>query len=418
MKFIEALKLRSKLFLLFIMITIGLIVIGVVGSMHIKSMKKSIDTVYFGSLVPVTELNDILHTYNSTLAKTIYKSQRLELSLSETASSIENGLFNIQRKWKNYSSHFKRDDEKEYVDYTSAEIISTNHYFKNVLQYTLAGEDVSKISLSVLENKLFHITAVINKLTNYEVSMANYERKVFLQKYNATTTILGYALSIIILILLIVSYYVFTSIQQDQTRLELTAKKLKKANKKLEHVSYIDALTNLHNRRYFNHIYAKELKQAKREKNYITFMMLDIDFFKQYNDTYGHVEGDVTLKEVAKVLKSTLRRPNDYVFRLGGEEFGVLLTKTDETHSARLAREICDTLRAKEIEHSGSEVNPFVTISIGVVCCVADEALNDEVLISRADEMLYKAKNGGRDGYIITSNVSKLEPANREEFIA
>jgi len=136
-------------------------------------------------------------------------------------------------------------------------------------------------------------------------------------------------------------------------------------------------------------------------------MMLDIDFFKQYNDTYGHIAGDVTLQEVAKVLQTIMRRPNDYVFRLGGEEFGVLLTKTDETHSARLAREICDTLRAKEIQHTGSKVNEFVTISIGVVCCVADMALEDAILISRADEMLYKAKDGGRDGYIITSNASK-----------
>ena len=418
MKFIEALKLRSRLFFLFILITMGLAVIGVVGSIHIKNMKKSIDAVYFGSLVPVTELNDILHTYNSTLSKTIYKSQRLELSLGETASEIENSLFNIQTKWKSYTSHFKRDDELEYVDYTTVEIKATNAYFEKILKHTLAGEDLSKISVSTLETKLFHITAVIEKLTNYEINMANYERKVFLQQYDSAISTLGYALSIIILAILFISYYVFTTVQQDHTRLELSAKKLKIANKKLEHVSYVDSLTNLHNRRYFNHIYERELKLAKREKSYITFMMLDIDFFKQYNDTYGHVEGDETLKAVAKVLQNTLRRPNDYVFRLGGEEFGVLLTKTDETHSARLAREICDTLRAKEIKHTGSKVNKFVTISIGVVCCVADEALEDEVLISRADEMLYKAKDGGRDGYIITSNVSKLTSKNTEELIA
>jgi len=418
MKFIEALKLRSKLFFLFIFITIGLTVIGVVGSMHIRNMKKSIDSVYFGSLVPVTELNSILHTYNSTLSKTIYKSQRLELTLGETASEIENALFNIQLKWKSYASHFKRDEEKEYVDYTTVEIKATNSYFKKILEHTLSGEDLSQISVNTLETKLFHITTVIEKLIKYETEMANYERKLFLQQYNSTISILGYSLSIIILAIMIISYYVFVSIQQDHTRLELTAKKLKIANKKLEHVSYVDSLTNLHNRRYFNHIYARELKQAKRDQSYITFMMLDIDYFKQYNDTYGHVEGDETLKAVAKVLQSTLRRPNDYVFRLGGEEFGVLLTRTDETHSARLAREICDTLRAKEIQHIGSKVNKFVTISIGVVCCVADEALDNEVLISRADEMLYKAKDGGRDGYIITSNVSKVNSQNTDELIA
>jgi len=418
MKFIEALKLKSRLFILFMLITLGLVSVGVIGSLYIKNMKKNIDAVYFGALIPVSELNDILHTYNATLSKTIYKSQRLELSLGETASEIENALFNIQTKWKSYRSHFKRDDEKEYVDYTTLELQNTNHYFQKILKYTLAGNDLSKISVSTLEGKLFHITAVLEKLTHYEMNVAKYERKAFLREYDAAISTLGYVLSFIIILLLSISYYVFSSIQHDHTRLEIATKKLKIANKKLEHVSYVDALTNLYNRRYFNHIYEKEMRQAKREKNYITFMMLDIDFFKQYNDTYGHVAGDETLKVVAEVLQNTLRRPNDYVFRLGGEEFGVLFTKTDESNSARIAREICDTLRAREIEHKGSKVNEFVTISIGVVCCVADSALDKEVLISRADKMLYGAKDGGRDGYKITSNVRKVEVQNSDMFIA
>jgi len=248
MKFIEALKLRNRLFILFVITTVGLVSIGIVGAIHIKNMKKSIDSVYFSSLIPITELNDILRTYNVSLSKTVYKSQRGELSLSETASNIENALFNIQRKWKNYRSHFKRDDEKEYVNYTSIEIQATNHYFKRILKHT-AGDDLSKISISTLESKLFHITAVIEKLTHYELSMASYERKSFLQKYNVTISTLGYALSIVMFILLIISYYVFFSIQEDHTRLEIIAKKLKKANKKLEHVSYVDSLTNLYNRR-------------------------------------------------------------------------------------------------------------------------------------------------------------------------
>ncbi len=105
----------------------------------------------------------------------------------------------------------------------------------------------------------------------------------------------------------------FKSIQADQTQLELATKKLKIANKKLENASYTDSLTGLHNRRYFNFIYERELKRAKRNHTYITFMMLDIDFFKQYNDTYGHVDGrlrtQVCGKKYSKIL---LKRPSDY----------------------------------------------------------------------------------------------------------
>ncbi len=411
MKFIETLKLKSRLFILFILIALGLVSVGVIGSLYVKSMKKNIDAVYFGALIPVSELNDILHTYNATLAKTIYKSQRLELSLSETSSEIENALFSIQTKWKSYRSHFKRDDEKEYVDYTSLEIQKTNLYFKRILHYALAGQDLSKLSVNTLEGKLFHITAVLEKLTHYEMNVAKYERKAFLQEYDAAVSTLGYVLSFIIILLLSISYYVFASIQYDHVRLEIATKKLKKANKKLERASYIDSLTNLYNRRYFNHIYEKTLKQARRDKSYITFMMLDIDFFKQYNDTYGHVAGDETLKQVSEVLQNSVRRPSDYVFRLGGEEFGVLLAKTDETNSARLAREICDNVRAQKIEHKNSKVHQYVTISIGVVCCIADEALNDELLISRADEMLYHSKDTGRDRYTITTSFSSTPAA-------
>ena len=147
-------------------------------------------------------------------------------------------------------------------------------------------------------------------------------------------------------------------------------------------------------------------------------MMLDIDFFKQYNDTYGHIEGDFALKSVSKVLKDTLRRPADFVFRLGGEEFGVLLIQTDESNSAKLAREICDAVRGREIKHESSNVNQYLTMSIGVVCCIADDALNENILISRADEMLYEAKESGRDRYIITSNVSEAKTQTADNISA
>ena len=121
---------------------------------------------------------------------------------------------------------------------------------------------------------------------------------------------------------------------------------------------------------------------------------------------------------MAKVLKDTLKRPSDFVFRLGGEEFGVLMTQTDESSSAKLARDICDAIRGREIKHETSQVNDFLTISVGVVCCVADDALNEELLITRADEMLYEAKETGRDRYIITSNVSEAKAKGLSEMTA
>jgi len=407
MNFIEALKLKSKLFFIFIIITIGLVVIGIMGAINLNSMKNNLDSLYFGSLVPVTELNTILQTYHGNLANTIYKANNSEISKSEVESQIKNAISRIEKEWKNYEVHFKRDEELQYIEYTAAEIKATNRYFTNILKSVEDGYDIKDLSISNFEKKISHIHQIVNKLITYEVKVAKYERKNFLKVYDSILLEVGSILIMVIFGVMIISYYVFKSIQNDQTALEITTKKLKRANKKLENVSYTDSLTGLYNRRYFNLIYDRELKRAKRTHSYITFMMIDIDYFKQYNDTYGHIEGDFALKSVAKVLKDALKRPGDFVFRLGGEEFGILLTETGESNSAIIARNICDFVRAREIKHENSKVNDFVTISIGVACCIADEALKEEILITRADEMLYKAKESGRDRYNITTNVSE-----------
>jgi len=411
MQFIEALKLRSKLFFLFLLITMGLFTLGFIGATYVNAMKKNMDSLYFGSLVPVTELNEIVQTYNNGLAATIYKASRDEISPSEAASEIETSLAYINKKWKSYKSHFKTEDELEYLGYADLELNRTNDYFYRILNAVKSNKDLSRISINTLEKKIESIHNILQKLINYEVNTANYERKKFLYAYHSILLKIGISLGVIILGVLVMLFYVFESIQKDQTRLEVASKKLKLANKKLENASYTDSLTNLHNRRYFNFIYDREVRRAKRNKAYVTFMMLDIDYFKQYNDTYGHVEGDYALKSVANVLKRTLKRPGDYVFRLGGEEFGVLLSDTNETNSANLAREICDAVRDFEIRHESSKVNQFLTISVGIVCCIADGALDEEVLISRADEMLYEAKEGGRDRYVITSDASNMKIA-------
>ncbi len=418
MQFIEALKLRSKLFFLFLLITMGLVLVGVIGSINLNSMKKNLDSLYFGSLVPVTELNEILQVYHVDIANTIYKAKNSEISSFQTSSHIQNAILNIGVQWKNYVTHFKRDEELQYVEYAAVEIKKTNAYFKNILDLYKDENSYRDISIDEFNKHILHIHEIIKKLINYESDIAKYERNTFLQKYNSTLIEVGMVLLLIILTVLVISYYVFKSIQNDQTKLETTTKKLKSANKKLENMSYTDSLTSLHNRRYFNFIYDRELNRAKRAKSHITFMMLDIDFFKQYNDTYGHIEGDFALKSVAKALKDTLQRPSDFVFRLGGEEFGVLLTDSDEKSSAKLAQSICDVVKGREILHKNSSVSKFVTISVGVVCCKADDTLDENVLISLGDKMLYEAKENGRDCFVMSSDTRCEEPYDITDKIA
>lgn len=413
MNFIKTLKLKSRLFFVFIIIIIGLIIIGVMGAMNLSLMKKNLDSLYFGSLVPVVELNVILQTYHGKLSTTMYKAKSLEKDKVE--SQVKTAIEIIEHQWKNYESHFKRDEEIKYIEYASVQIKSVNRYFLDIVKALADKDDRKKFEIESVEKKITHIDKVVKKLIDYEIEVAKYDRKNFLKLYDSILLKVGFILIMVILGIVIISYNVFKTIQNDQTALEISTKKLKRANKKLEDASYTDSLTELYNRRYFNIVYDRELKRAKRMNSTIAFMMLDIDYFKQYNDTYGHIEGDNALKSIAKVLKDILRRPSDFVFRLGGEEFGILLTDTSESNSRMMADEICNIVREQKIRHEGSKVNEFVTTSIGVACCTANELLNEELLITRADEMLYRAKEGGRDRYCITTDTGVTTPHVAEE---
>jgi len=415
MQFIETLRLQSRLFFLFILITMGLIAVGVLGTMHINAMKKNIDALYFGSLVPVIEINDIIQIYNNELSNAIHKSVRDELTPDEILLQIMQSVKKTDKIYASYMSHFKRKHEIEYSEYVAAEIEATNSYFMQIYTLVREGKNLKKLNINLLEKKVSAINLILQKLIKYEVDVAYYERQKFLQSYNSTIKQLGVFLMLILFALLAILYFVFRSIHKDHVELENTTSKLKKANKKLENLSYTDVLTGIHNRRYFNYIYARELKRAKRAKSYITFMMIDVDYFKQYNDFYGHLEGDAALKSVARVLKERLKRPSDYVFRLGGEEFGILLIDTDELNSAKIAHELCEGLHMSEIKHNASKISQYLTISIGVVSCIADSSLDDDVFLSRADEMLYRAKEAGRNRYVITTDASAARAQHVEE---
>ncbi len=405
MKFIDALRLKSKLFLLFLFITVGLVLLGLLGTINTKEMKNRIDNLYFGTFIPIARLNSILDDYNAHILPALYKAKSARITPNELQETLSDSLRDIEKRWDKYKNQYKTRDETVYVSYATEELKKTNDYLYRVVDASRAGVDMRKLSISVLEKKIEHINTILKKLLDYETNVAKFERKRFLESYNETLRNIGIILVGIIFAVLFVTYNVFRSIQKEHTKLEAATKKLHLLNRKLENVSYIDSLTGLHNRRYFNLVFERELQRAKREKQYVTFMMIDIDYFKQYNDTYGHIAGDRTLQRVAQVIKSCFRRPSDFTFRLGGEEFGVLLIGTDEIGSARLAKELCKKVKEQKIEHKASKVADVVTVSVGVVCCIADEMLSGDELIKRADEMLYKAKEGGRDRYMITSDV-------------
>lgn len=188
-----------------------------------------------------------------------------------------------------------------------------------------------------------------------------------------------------------------TELSQVNQQLEREIIERTQAEKSLQLLCQQDSLTGISNRRHFDSVLQLEWNTAIREKRKLSILMIDIDSFKNYNDNYGHIEGDKCLCLVAQTLAKQLRRSRDLVARFGGEEFICLLPETDQEEAIAMANKLCTKIKDLTIPHHYSSVAPEVTISIGV-CCMAphiDEVY--QVILSRADEAMYYAKNNGRN---------------------
>ena len=169
---------------------------------------------------------------------------------------------------------------------------------------------------------------------------------------------------------------------------------LREANRVLETQSSTDALTGIANRRCFDHVFEQEWKRHQRAALPLSLIMIDIDFFKLFNDRNGHLAGDVCLQEIARVIQAGINRPGDFASRYGGEEFAVILPNTDGPDAVRIAEEIRQQVKSLQIRHPNSPICPFVTISLGVstVVPLQDDCRWD--FLREADMALYRAKHG------------------------
>ena len=180
-------------------------------------------------------------------------------------------------------------------------------------------------------------------------------------------------------------------------------KELELANEKLKNLVNLDGLTEISNRRYFDEFLSKEWFRCRREKQPLALIMIDIDFFKSYNDTYGHIIGDQVLKKIAQVLVDVVNRTSDLVARYGGEEFAVILPNTDIQGTQKIAQDIFTAIQKLSIPHQSSLVSEYITLSLGISIMIPTENQSPEFLINQADKALYLAKAQGRNRIIIDS---------------
>ncbi|WP_020588020.1 GGDEF domain-containing protein [Desulfobacter curvatus] len=195
--------------------------------------------------------------------------------------------------------------------------------------------------------------------------------------------------------------------QQTLYLLEQKETQLLDANRRLEEMASLDALTGIPNRRIFDDYIKKIWGLQARSKNELSVIFCDIDYFKKYNDIYGHPSGDKCLKLIAKCLESTVKRSGDLIARYGGEEFLVVLAETKSENALFVAQSLRDAVEQLRLPHSGSLVSNHVTLSIGVASAIPNTKVSHEVLIKHADMALYQAKEEGRNRIVMYHNLSQ-----------
>ncbi|MBU3139247.1 MULTISPECIES: GGDEF domain-containing protein [Acinetobacter] len=190
--------------------------------------------------------------------------------------------------------------------------------------------------------------------------------------------------------------------------IELNRIELMQQAQQLSLLSQQDALTGLANRRYLDETLDNEWRRALRHETPLTIMMVDIDFFKPYNDTLGHLKGDQCLKDIATAISSIAARSGDLVARYGGEEFLLLFPMTNAQQAQIQVERLMNAIKKIAIVHPCSSVSPYVTISVGVATTIP--RLNDSIsaFVSRADHALYQAKTNGRNQYQIAVNQEQI----------
>lgn len=177
----------------------------------------------------------------------------------------------------------------------------------------------------------------------------------------------------------------------------------KKMELKLQRLAHLDGLTKIANRRYFNIFLQQEWYNCQNTKSPISLILCDVDYFKSYNDYYGHQPGDDCLIKVAKVLSESVNRPGDLVARYGGEEFVIVLPNTSSEGAIALGQSIGNRMANVTILHEASIIGPYVTLSLGIATKIPQPGYQPSDLIQRADLALYEAKKQGRNRYVVST---------------
>lgn len=320
-----------------------------------------------------------------------------------------------------YYGDFKIDDKGALVlAMRDGRILVRRPFTPGVTSQSLADSEIFKRYLPISSEGVAEVRAVVDgtyrlygyrALTSYPLVVeAGLSRESFIGPWRRDLIKTGLSLLVLITFLGGFGFIVLGQLRQ-RIRME---DELRQAHQAVQEMALTDSLTGLGNRRKLDMVLLLEIRRAKRQGYPLALIMLDVDYFKRFNDRYGHSAGDDCLRQVADTLAHTLKRPADLAVRYGGEEFTVLLPDTSAAGAALIAEAIVEAIRALHIEHSEHPLG-FVTLSGGIASCdLATDLTTPDSLIKAADALLYRAKNNGRNRWEAAAINTVIDTTHQE----
>ncbi|BCJ07254.1 response regulator [Pseudomonas sp. RtIB026] len=339
-------------------------------------------------------------------------SRRLDLPDGRFAGVL---LGTIKVDWfVRYYGDFKIDERGALVlAKRDGTILVRRPFVEQVIGRSLAGSEIFRLYLPYASEGVTEAVAVVDGTTRLYAFRALSSYPLVVQAGLSRESIVGpwrhdMIKSLAVLVLLLVGLAGFGWIVLRQLRERIAIERaLHQAHQTLKALALSDSLTGLGNRRRLDAVFEPEIRRARRQGRPLALVMLDLDYFKAYNDRYGHPAGDQCLRRFAELLRQALKRPGDLAVRYGGEEFTLLLPDTDGQGASQIVQEILQLLRRLAIEHAGSPLG-HVSASAGIaVGAPTLETVTPENLMAAADAALYEAKRQGRDRYCLAASVAQ-----------
>lgn len=288
--------------------------------------------------------------------------------------------------WDKYSSNNRYYKELDNFYIIDSSIKNITYELQQLLN---SGDDINNVEVSNAKHT-YHVNSnIFRDVSGKEIG----KLYVLLD----TSDEFKFLILLIIKISLIVGVIIIALVFYYFKYVKKTEKRLNRAQEKIHALSIRDGLTMLYNRHFFNDNVPLQISSAARNNKKITFLMIDADNFKKYNDNYGHVKGDIVLKKIANTCKELFQRSTDMCYRVGGEEFVVVFESESDDYSYAMAKKLCKSIEDLNIEHKYNNKYNRVTVSIGMYTSDAQETINLEDIYANADKALYISKEQGRN---------------------